>query len=148
MSEILTNRDAYSRLDQSHDTWIERMFWIGCSTESSELKELLEEWEPDQWEKIFPECTMYEIEDFTCGNGDIHQIFIDKRKMGLLAECRMPSHEGFRFDEKGDVKSCRVIYGIQTIFFAYGETREELLQAIEKQAEEIYQEEVQREKVA
>ncbi len=143
-----SNKNAYDRLDQSHSAWIERMFWIGCSTESSELKELLEEWEPDQWEKIFPECTMDEIEDFTCGNGDIHQIFIDKRKMGLLAECRIPNHYGFSFDDDGDVRACSVGYAQQSIFFAYGETREELLQAIEKQAEEIYQQQVAKEKVA
>jgi len=147
MSEILTNRDAYDRLDQSHSTWIERMFWIGCSTESSDLKELLEEWEPEQWQKIFTECTMDQIMYFVNG-GVIHQIFIDKRKLGLLAECRIPNHDNFRFDDNGDVRACSVSYGRQTIFYAYGETREELLQAIEKQAEEIYQQQLAREKVS
>jgi hypothetical protein len=147
MSEKLVNEDALDRLDQGHSAYIQKMFWVACSSESEELKELLDELSPKSWADLFPDIKYGDIDDMV-DEVDYVRLLIDKRKLGLLAECRIPTHHEFIFDDKGDVRACSVSYSRQTIFYAYGETREELLQAIEKQAEEIYQQQLAKEKVS
>ena len=143
----MTNREAIQRFDgQVHSTFINKLFWIAGSFENSDLKDFLEEMQEEDWENCLPEIRKSKYFKSYQKNNDFIQALIDHKKFGLIAELHHPRCHNFNYDEKGKVRGCQVSSGNCRISYVYGENQEELMSAIEKSAEKIYNEYVAEDK--
>lgn len=134
------NKAAVERLEQSHCAKIGQLFWIAGSLDNSDLKDMLEIFDPANWKQTFPE--IYASKDFRkyLKDEEYYQALIDHEKFGFLAEVYIPKSHDFKF-KKGQKKpwAWSVHSGICSIEYIYAETTEILLDKIEKIAEKCWE---------
>jgi len=126
------------RFEQCHCAQIRNLYWIMCQHENDDLKEMLCEMDEKEFEQCFPGVlsNLYSanIQD---DKDEIIFTLYNSGYSGLLAEVEYPQMEDFTFGEDGDYISCSINGCYIRYGYVYAETKEELLQKIELQAEEM-----------
>jgi hypothetical protein len=136
----MTNNKAVSRFDGcTHSAFINKLFWIAGAFESRDFKEFLDDMNDTDWKTALPEIEKSKHYKNYRKEREMGQALVDFRKFGFLAELHHPEHHSFLYD-KGKPIGSSVSMGVCRISVVYGETREELLAAIEQAAEKIYKE--------
>src|SRR5690606_24317869 len=133
----MKNTEATERIEQSHSAKVEKLFWIAGCLENSELKDLINEMEEEDFVECFPEIAEYYQEYQE--DEELIQALIDFRKFGLLAYVLVPECTKFTFQD-GRPIIYSINGGVCRVAYCYGETREELLKSIEEKSEQIFQE--------
>jgi hypothetical protein len=128
----------YDRFEQCHCAEIRNLYWLMCQSENDDLKEMLCEMDPKEFEQCFPGVlSNHYSANIQDDKDEIIFTLFNAGYSGLLAEVEYPQMEDFTFGEDGDYKSCS-INGCYTRYgYVYAETKEELLQKIELQVEEM-----------
>ena len=135
----MTNFEAVERFDQAHGAKIERLFWIAGSMGNSDFKDLIEDMEDKDWQKLFPEIHKSEYFQEYLDDDEALQALVDFRKFGLIAEIHLPECDNFRYEDDKPV-SWSVHGGICRIEYVYAETLEDLMSEVEKASEKVFQE--------
>jgi len=143
----MTNFEAVERFDQAHGAKIERLFWIAGSMDNSDFKDLIEEMEDKDWQKLFPEIHKSEYFQEYLDDDEALQALVDFRKFGLIAEIHLPECDNFRYKKDKPV-SWSVHGGICRIEYVYAETLEDLMREVEKASEKVFQEYVAKDRKA
>ena len=131
------------RFEQAGSAKIDQLFWIAGSIENSDLVSLLEDFEDDHWEILFPE--IFKSEHFEHYKTDREDLFglITFQKFGFLAEAHIPICTRFSFDKKGNPESWQT-GGSSHIAYAYADTPEALIKCIEIKAKELHKQDIER----
>lgn len=143
----MKNRDAVERFDQAYGAKIEKLYWIAGSLKDRDFKDFINEMEEKDFEECFPEIFKSEYYQEYQNDDELVQALFDFNKFGLLAYVLIPECKNFTFKEGSErPTSWSSSAGVCRVAYCYGETREELLKSIEKKAEEIFQEYIQKHK--
>lgn len=136
----MTNKDAVGHFDQStHSAFINKLFWVAGSFDNSDFKEFVDDMNDSDWKNALPEIAKSKHYKHYRKEREMGQALVDYKKFGFLAEIHHPEHHSFIY-QKGKPIASSVSMGVCRISVVYGETREELLAAIEQSAEKIYKE--------
>jgi hypothetical protein len=137
----MNNKQALEKFDgYLHGAFIDKLFWIAASWESSELKELMEELSERDWLKAMPELKECEYLTEAYEKRQMFEVIVNFQKFGFLAEIHYPICHGFSFGENGKPTSWSSNNGRCRIGYVYAETREELITKIQADADELFQE--------
>jgi hypothetical protein len=138
----MTNTEALARIEKCNRTRIEKLFWIACSYGSDELEDLLKELSVIEVRECFPDLMDDDSDDFFTEdedgdldeNGEIDADFLfDNDKLGFFAQVYIPKCHNFSFKD-GKPASWRISTGHCIIAYCYGDTLNELVEAIERRA--------------
>jgi hypothetical protein len=129
---MFSNKEAVERLQQSHDVRIEKMFWIAASLENSDLKDLIEEMDDEDFKKCFPDIAQSKHLEEYRNDDELLQALVDYDKFGLVAEIHIPIAKDFSYDEKGKPISWSSSFGHCRVDYVYAETLDLLLSEMEK----------------
>lgn len=140
----MTNKDFAERFEQTRGVQIEKLFWIAGSVDNYELNDLIEELEDQHWEKLFPD--IFNDEQFEGSIVKGVDALIEFGKFGLIAEIHIAMLCYFSYNEDDTKVFASYSRGCCRIEYAYAETLEELMIEIEKISEEIFREEVQKDR--
>lgn len=142
----MTNREAVERFDgYVHGTFINKLFWIAGSFDSSDFKDFLEEMQDNDWKDCLPEIAKSKYFKEYQKDNEMGQALVDNNKFGFIAELHHPECKNFSY-QKSKIVSCSVSSGCCRISYVYAETIEELMSNIEKSADKIYKEYVAKDK--
>lgn len=142
----MNNIEAVDRFDQTSGVKIAKLFWIAGSLENSDLNEMLEEMEDDDFKKCFPEIFNSNNYEEYHNEGEFIQALINFNKFGLLAEIHLPECKNFKFENgKDHPVSWNVHKGICRIEYCYAETLEDLMSEIEKTSEKVFKHYIEQE---
>ncbi len=143
----MTNRKATERFDgYTHGTFINKLFWIAGSHDNSDFKEMIEEMQDSDWKDCLPEIRKSKSYKEYQKDNEMGQALVDHNKFGLIAELHHPRCYDFRYNDKGEIWSSSVSMGNCRISYVYAEDLKELMSAIEKSADKIYKEYVEKDK--
>lgn len=138
----MNHKKNLERFEQAGSAKIAQLFWIAGSIENSDLISLLEDFEDENWEILFPE--IYKSEYFEFYKNDRDDLFglITFEKFGFIAEVHIPECSRFSFDKKGNPQSWQT--GCSShLAYAYAETPEALIKCIEIKAKELYKKDIE-----
>lgn len=147
------NKYLFKKIEQAHSSYFENLIFIAnevCREKQSESFEEFTELEPAEIAKILgwndKEETLSLIES-EVKDETLVGLLLRYDMTGFLAECRMPEHSRFMFNE-GEERpwSCSVHPGICRVFWIYAESIGELVEKLEEKSEELYIESYEKEK--
>jgi len=138
--DLEKNSKVVDKLDQAHSARIEKMVWIAAQTETSELSDMIDQLDEEDWNFYFPEIFKSEHFDIEDSVEEKKIALFDEQKFGFLAIVNYPYLSNFRFDKNGEFKSCSVNPGHCRVVCHYAESTDELIQQIEGRAELMFKE--------
>lgn len=141
-----TTPEIIEQIDQSN-AQIDKLFWVGASTEYSDLEEFLQDLDKSAWKEMLPELTETEYYEEYFDDGELIQLLIDNGKLGFIAELTIPTCYDFVFDQNGEMKSCSMHPGRRHIRYAYADTHEELLEKLIQIGQEEFDLDKERDKM-
>jgi len=134
----MNNLKAIERFEQTNSAQINKLFWIAGSIESHDLASFLEDLDSANWKECLPE--IFEDSNFEecMEDEEFNELLIDHNKLGFIAEVTFPESYNFKYD--GDkLTGWSSNGGTRRIKYVYAETTDELLSAIEKVGEEVFE---------
>jgi hypothetical protein len=139
------NTYLYKKIEQAHSAYFENLIFIAseiCRQTESDVFEEFTSLEPNEiagvlgWNK--KEETLQLITEYI-ENKEFSSLLLQYEMTGFLAECLMPNHSNFSFEEgKNEPWSCQVSPGICRVFWIYAESIGELVHKLEEKTEEFY----------
>ena len=141
----MTSKQAAERFSDMYGATVSKLVWIAADPDSRDLKDMLQD---DMDDKDFKECfpDIVASKHFDSYKKDLLSAMVDFDKYGLLAEVHYAEPSNFRYDKKGNPVSWSSSGGISRIGFAYADSLDGLVDAIEKQGEKIFNEHVRKDK--
>lgn len=134
----MNHKEMLERFEQAGSAKIDKLFWIAGSIESNDLISLIEDFEDENWERVFPE--IYKSEHFEYYKSDKDSLFglYDFNKLGFLAEVHIPQCSNFSFMKNKKPYAWQT-GAISHLEYVYAETPEELINQVEERAKYWFQ---------
>jgi hypothetical protein len=139
------NKYLFEKIEQARGAYFENLIFLSsevCRNRISNTFEEFTELDPKEiaevlgWNK--KEETLKLITDHI-EEKELSSLLLQYDMTGFLAECHMPEHYDFRFNEGEDEPWCCSVHGgILTTFWLYAESIGELVHKLEEKTEELY----------
>ncbi len=137
----MTNKSAFKVFyDDTHGTFINKLFWIAGSFESKQFEDFLEEMSFANWKSFAPEIIDSKGFDIHRPGSETKHLLMDHFKLGLVAELHHPKCYNFSYNKKGGIIGCRLSMAVCRITIVYAEDLNQLIKKIKVKSEEIYSE--------
>ena len=147
------NKYLFKKIEQAHSSYFENLIFIAnevCRERQSEAFEEFTELEPAEISKILDWSDTEEVYKMIADEIEeksLSGFLLQHKRTGFLAECRMPEHSRFMFNE-GEERpcGCSVHPGITQVFWIYADSIGELVEKLEEKSEELYIQAYEKEK--
>jgi len=143
-------RDLIDRIEQAGSFHIEHFALIALDLElrSDSLQEIIQDIQTEDFDRMFPDIAE---KDWYDGIGDMDkddriQILLDYDKCGFIAEIGVHQKSKFRFNDDGSFSSCSVHAGMSYVSYVYGDTIDELIEAIKERCDHYEKNDIKKDK--
>jgi len=144
----MNNKYLFEKLEQAHGVTVERLVLVAYELLKDErFSRAFEEFTENEPLKICEvlgwkttDEKLFKIIEERIEEKSFALMMYENDYDGFIAEIHIPEHDGFKFDDKGEVWASSVHPGCCRVEWVYAATIGELTDKIVDKAEEVYQE--------